>query len=75
VLAVGSADPTVFLKTPFNIYIFMYKSCLSMHSDPHVCTLTPHDFPAGSATAFAYVHVASGGQDRLYILRGLRVKL
>jgi hypothetical protein len=34
VLAVGSADPTTFLENPFNIYIFVYRSCLSMHSDP-----------------------------------------
>jgi hypothetical protein len=31
---VGSADPTAFLKNPFKIYIFVYRSYLSMHFDP-----------------------------------------
>jgi hypothetical protein len=34
VLVVGSADPTAFLETPFYIFIFVYSTYLSTHSDP-----------------------------------------
>ena len=45
-LAVGSANPTAFLKTPYN-YEYL---CINPTYLGYLDGLIPQDFPAGSAT-------------------------